>query len=159
MFGHWTLGMGGKKIVKQSEKHRYQKNHAQEGKSCPKTNFSLCGDFTPLISKSFKSETTSFHYISPKDSESLKILDILLWEVGEQRRFNGTSKVNRQTDRLTDTHMEKSTYRKNRPRGPMLWKVGWSLRYKFSHYNGAPKDNKALFQRLNLSAWTGCHPA
>ena len=28
-FGYWTLGSGGKKIVKQSEKHRYQKNPSQ----------------------------------------------------------------------------------------------------------------------------------
>ena len=28
-FGHWTLGSGGKKTVKQSEKHQYQKYPAQ----------------------------------------------------------------------------------------------------------------------------------
>ena len=28
-FEHWTLGSGGKKTVKQSEKHQYQKNSAQ----------------------------------------------------------------------------------------------------------------------------------
>ena len=37
----------------------------------------------------FIPETTSFHYFSPKDSESLKILDIQLWEVGANRRLNG----------------------------------------------------------------------
>ena len=50
----------------------------------------------------FKSETTSFHYFSPKDSESLKNLDIRLWKVGAQRRLNGTSKVNTRTDGHTD---------------------------------------------------------
>ena len=45
----------------------------------------------------FLSETTSFHYFFPKDSEYLKILDIRLREEGAKRRFNGTSKVNRQT--------------------------------------------------------------
>ena len=28
-FGYWTLGSGGKNTVKRSEKHQYQKNHAQ----------------------------------------------------------------------------------------------------------------------------------
>ena len=45
----------------------------------------------------------------PKDSESLKILDIRLREVGAKRRLNGTSKVNRQTDRRTDTQTDRHT--------------------------------------------------
>ena len=40
--------------------------------------------------KMFKSETTSFHYFSPKDSESLKILDIRLREVGAKRPLKKT---------------------------------------------------------------------
>ena len=31
-------------------------------------------------------------------------------------------KKNKQTDRQTDKHMDKSTYRKHRPGGPMLFK-------------------------------------
>ena len=65
-----------------------------------------------------------FPLLFPKDSESLKILDIQLWEVGAKRPSNGTSKVNRQThgqtDRRTDGQTDISTYRKHRPRGPML---------------------------------------
>ena len=72
----------------------------------------------PLLVNFSESETTSFHYFSPKDSESLNILDILIWEVGTKIRLNGTSKVNWQAD----THMDKLTYRKHWPRGPMLWK-------------------------------------
>ena len=34
-----------------------------------------------------------FTLLFPKDSESLKILDIQLWEVGEKRPLNVTSKV------------------------------------------------------------------
>ena len=68
------------------------------------------------IKKMFKSETTSFNYFSPKDSEALKILDIRLQEKGVKKRLNGTSKVNTQTD----TRTEKSTYRKHQPQGPML---------------------------------------
>jgi hypothetical protein len=44
----------------------------------------------------------------PKDTESLKILDIRLREVGARRPLNGTSKVkrDRQTDRQTDKHTD-----------------------------------------------------
>ena len=60
-----------------------------------------------------------FPLLFPKDSESLKILDIRLREVGEKRPLNGTSRSEHtQTDRWTD----KSTYRKHLPWGPMLWK-------------------------------------
>ena len=34
-----------------------------------------------------------FSLLSPKDSESLKILDIRLWEVGAKKPLNSTSKV------------------------------------------------------------------
>ena len=56
------------------------------------------------------------------DYESLKILDIRLQEVGAKRRLNGTSKVNTHTNKQTNTHMDISTYKKHRPRGPMLWR-------------------------------------
>ena len=57
-----------------------------------------------------------FPLLFPKDSESLKILDIRLREVGAKRPLN------RRTDRHTDTRTDISNYRKHRPRGPMLWK-------------------------------------
>ena len=44
----------------------------------------------------------SFPLLSPKDSESLIIFDIRFRNVGAKRPLNGTSKVNRQTDRRTD---------------------------------------------------------
>ena len=75
-----------------------------------------------FITKMFKSETTSLHYFSPRIPNLEKILDIRLWEVGANRRLTGTSKVNTHTDRQTDRRTDKSTYRKHRPRGPMLWK-------------------------------------
>ena len=67
-----------------------------------------------------------FSLLFPKDSESLTIFDIRLREVGAKRPLNGTSKVNRhtdtETDRRTDRRTDILTYRKHRPRGPMLWK-------------------------------------
>ena len=52
-----------------------------------------------------------FPLLFPKDSESLKILDIRLQEGGAKRPLNGTSKVNRQrtdgqTDGQTDGHFD-----------------------------------------------------
>ena len=79
-------------------------------------NFFCRNDFTPFISKSFQTSDHFFPLRFPKDSENLKKFDIGLWEVGAKRRLSGTSKVNRQTDK----HMDKSTYRKHRPKEPML---------------------------------------
>ena len=66
-------------------------------------------------------------FLFPKNYESL-ILDIQLREVKAKIPLKGTSKVNIQTDTQIDTqthtHMDKLTYRKHQPRGPILWK-GW----------------------------------
>ena len=99
-------------------------------KKSEENNFFLRGDFRQLSNKNVHIWDHFFSLLFPKDSESLKILDIRFQEVGAKRPLNGTSKVNRhtdgQTDRRTHTHTDrrtdKSTYRKHRPRGPMLWK-------------------------------------
>ena len=49
-------------------------------------------------------------------------MEIRLRDVGAKRRLNGTLKVNRHTDTQTHGRTDISTYRKHRPRGPMLWK-------------------------------------
>ena len=60
-----------------------------------------CGNFRPFLSKKFQ----IWHLLLlPKDSESLKLLDIQHREVGGKRRLNGTSKGNRQTHGHTDGH-------------------------------------------------------
>ena len=56
------------------------------------------------------------HFIPYVTHFFIKIFDLQLQEVGAKRRLNGTSKVNRHTNK----HMDISTYRKHRPRGPML---------------------------------------
>ena len=50
-------------------------------------------DFRPLPNKNVQMLDHFFPLLFPKDSESLKILDIRLREVGAQRPLNGTSKV------------------------------------------------------------------
>ena len=78
------------------------------------------GHFRILPNRNVQMLDHFFQLLFPKDSESLKIFDIRLWEVGAKRQLNGTLKVNRHTDGQTDRQTDKSTYRKHRPRGPML---------------------------------------
>ena len=51
------------------------------------------GDFRPLPNKNVQMLDHFFPLLFPKDSESLKILDIRLWEMGAKRPLKGTSKV------------------------------------------------------------------
>ena len=64
-----------------------------KAKSATKKNFFVRGDFRPLPNKNAQMLDLFFPLLFPKDSESLKILDIGLWEVGAKRPINGTSKV------------------------------------------------------------------
>ena len=50
-----------------------------------------------------------FLLLFSKDSESLKILDIRLREVGAKRPLKGTSKVNRHTNTRTDGQTDGQT--------------------------------------------------
>ena len=63
-------------------------------------------DFRPLPNKNVHMLEHFFPLLFPKDSESLKIFDIHLREVGAKRLLNGTSKVNRQTHGQTDKHTD-----------------------------------------------------
>ena len=59
-----------------------------------------------------------FPLLFPKDSESLKIFDIRLQEVGAKRRLNGTSKVNRHTNKQTYGQTDRRTFRLIESIGP-----------------------------------------
>ena len=65
------------------------------------------GNFRPLPNKNVQMLDNFFPLLFPKDSESLKIFDIQLWEVGAKRLLNVTSKVNRQTDKHTDRQTDR----------------------------------------------------
>ena len=62
----------------------------------------MCCDFTPFVSTRFQICDPFFPLLFSKDSKNLKSMDIGLREVVEKRRLNGTSKVNRRTDKQTD---------------------------------------------------------
>ena len=51
-----------------------------------KKNLFLRGDFRPLRNKNVQMLDHFFPLLFPKDSESLQILDIQLWEVGAKDR-------------------------------------------------------------------------
>ena len=100
--------------------------------------------------KMFKFETTSFHIFFPKDSKSLKILDIRLRKVGAKRCFNITSKVNtrtdRQTDRRTDRHFDlqkASTQRVDALKivETKIHTLGWQLSQSFFRQQGFFRAN------------------
>ena len=105
-FTYWT--------VERSEKHQYQKKSYSDWVSVWQNSLKnqpfLHGNFTPFIIKSFQIWHHFFSLLFPKDSESLKTLDIKLQEVGTKRHLNGASKVNRrtgtQTDGQTDGHFD-----------------------------------------------------
>ena len=67
----------------------------------PSPDFFLLGDFIPFPNKNVQMLDNFFPLLFPKDSETQKIFEIRLREVGAKRPLNGTSKVNRQTNRQT----------------------------------------------------------
>ena len=88
--------------------------------------------FTPFISKSFQIWDYFFPLLFPKGSESLKFVDIRLWEVGTKKTFKWYLKSEQTDGRThghTDTGTDISTYRKNQPRRLILWNSSWN---KFS---------------------------
>ena len=78
----------------------------------------IFGDFRPLSNKNVQMLDHFFPLLFPKDSKSLKILDIRLCEVGAKRPLNGTSKMNRQTDGRTNKHTDRRTFRLIESIGP-----------------------------------------
>ena len=72
-----------------------------------KKNIFLRADFRPLPNKNVQILDHFFQLLFPKDSESLKILDIRLQEVGAKRQLNGTSRSEH-----TDGHTHRQTHRR-----------------------------------------------
>ena len=90
-----------------------------------------CSNLRPLLSTTFPQGFWISKNIGHPTSGS-----------GAKRRLNDTSKVNTQTNTQTDI----STYRKHRPRGPMLWKR-------------QPQKVRVLAWPLpSGKPWSWCHP-
>ena len=60
-----------------------------------KKNFFLHGNFKPLPNKNVQMLDHFFLLLFPKDSESLKIFDIRLWEVGAKNPAHGRHQLSR----------------------------------------------------------------
>ena len=67
--------------------------------SATKKTIFLLGDFRPLPNRNVQMLDHFFPLLFPKDSESLKILDIQLWEMGAKRPLKGTSKVKNEREK------------------------------------------------------------
>ena len=115
---HPTLGKGDKKRLKWYVK-------IKPIKKIPKKILSP-QYFRPFLSKNVQIWDHFFPLLFPKDSESLKIIDIRLLKVGAKRRWNGTLKVNK---------LKKNMWKKKKCRGDFkpflsknyqirLWEVG-----------------------------------
>ena len=118
-----------------------------KAKSAKKNNFFLRGDLDHILPKNDQFWDQFFQAFFPKDSKSLKILDIRLQEVGAKKAskyttWKGTS------NRHTDTQTDIATTRSNRPSGPIRWK--WNK--KFS------EDILCAGQCKHPSNWTAQHP-
>ena len=121
MFGHWTLGSGGKNTVKQSEKDLYQQNPAQKIKICLKTNFFCKAILHHLLVKKIANLRPLLSITFPQGFRISKFFGYLTSGSGGKKTFKRYLK--------SDTDI--SINRKHRPRGPMLWKfrkVGFWLR-------------------------------
>ena len=121
-FGHWTPKSGGKKTVKRSEKHRYQKILLSKAKFAQQLFFFWAAILHPLLVK-FSNLRPVLSITFPQGFQISKIFGHPTSENGGKKTFKRYLKSDEYTDRQTDTQMDKSTFRKHRPRGPMLWKV------------------------------------
>ena len=89
--------------------------------SAKKKLFFLFVDFRPLPNKNAQICDHFFTLLFPKDSKYLKNIGHSTAGSGSKKTFERYLK-SEQTDTRTDGQTDKLTYRKHRPRGPMLWK-------------------------------------
>ena len=98
-------------------------NRVNKLKKSVKKTFFPAELWDQLWGKIVKSETTSFHYFFQGLWISKKFRHWTLWNGGKKTvKPSEKSVTDKQTDRQTDKHTDISTYRKNRPRGSILWR-------------------------------------
>ena len=83
------------------------------------------GNFRPLPNKNVQIWDHFFPLLFPKDSGSLKILDIQFQEVGAKRHLNGTLKVDSHSD--TQTHRRTNQLLENIGPGGRCFESGLKL--------------------------------
>ena len=109
--GHPTLGNEGEKTLKKDRKPK--KTEKSEEK-----NFFLRGDFRQFSNKNVHIWDHFFPIFFPQGFRISK-------NIGHPTSGSGGKKTVKRylKSEQTDRRMDKSTYRKHRPRGPMLWKL------------------------------------
>ena len=109
-----------------------------------KNKLFLRGYFRPLHNKNVQFWDHSFPALFPKDSESLKTLDIRLREVGGKIGlkiyYMKRGQINKQTDY--------STTRLNRPSGPIRWKHILCIKFKDSFHGPSLKSYWRLLSSI-----------
>ena len=110
-FGHWTLGSGGRKAVKQSKKHQYQKNPAQWGKMRPKANFFFAQQVYTLYGQQFSNLRPLFSITFPQGFRIFKKFE--RWTL----KGGGKKIVKRSEQSVTDrqTHKTKTNKKWQNP--------------------------------------------
>ena len=105
-----------------------------------------------------------FPLLFPKDSESLKILDIRLWEVGAKRPLNGTSKVRNKSEKkkncaaILDNFKHKCSYL--RPLLAFTFPQGFGISKNIGHPTsgkGGKKTFKRYLKSEQTDRWTDGH--
>ena len=116
----WTKNTKKKKkiLLKKSSKTLNAKHMFCTAKSAKKQNKNCAAILDHFQKNMFKSVTTYFHYFPHKFQISKNFGHPTLGS-GDKKTFKGYLK-SEQTDKHTDRHTDISTYRKHRPRGPML---------------------------------------
>ena len=106
-----------------------------------------CSDLRPLFSITFPLGFWIFKNIG----------HLTLWNGGKKTfiRYLKSEHMDRQTDGQTDTQTDISTYRKHRPKGPMLWKsyLGQNL-CKILRYFVKKVSNVAILRFLVAFCYT-----
>ena len=93
-----------------------------------------------------------FQLLFPKDSESLKILDIRLWEVGAKRPLKGTSKVKNEREKnflcaaILDNFKQKCSYL--RPLLSITFPQGFRISKNIGHPNSGNGGKKTVKRYL-----------
>ena len=117
-----------------------------------KKNFFLRGDFRPLQNKNVQMLDLFYPSLFPKDYESLKILDIRLWEVGAKRLLKGTSKVKMREKKnfflrsILDNFKQKCSYLK--PFLSITFPQGFQISKNIGHPTSGSGGKEAVKQYL-----------
>ena len=95
----WEIGA---KVPLNRVRNTDTKKSCSVRQNSPKNKLYLCGDFTPFISKSFQMWDDFLPLLYPQGFRISKSFGLPILGSGGKKTLNGTSKLNRETDRQID---------------------------------------------------------